>query len=348
MNKYNVIAIDLAKNVFQVCKTDHIGNIIYNKEVNRKKLQNILIQEKTSLVAMESCASTHYWAKFAKSQGHTVKAISARIVKGFLQGQKTDANDAIAISIAALQPNVKPCRLVSVKEQSLQCLDRSRSLLTKQKVALANQMRAQLLEFGFPIAPSDKKLREDIPMILGDAENELTGHFRFSLNAMLEFFIVTLETLNKISNRCETAVNEDKSCEKLMKIEGVGPVGALGLAVVLGDVNHFKNGREASACIGVTPVQHSSGGKTRLGSISKSSTNKKLRACLYLGALGVVSKLKNREPRTEREAWIKSMLSRRPCKVVAIALINKIIRTAYAMLKYNTEYKVIPLSGNVA
>ena len=348
MNKYNVIAIDLAKSVFQVCKTNYIGKVIYNKEVNRKQLKSILIQENKSLVAMESCATTHYWARIAKSHGHKVKAMSARTVKGFLQGQKTDANDAIAISIAALQPNVKSCRLISIEAQSLQSMERSRSLLLKQKKAVANQMRAQLLEFGFPIALSDKNLREEIPIILGDAENELTGHFRFSLNLMLEYFINTLENLDEIAKRCIKAVNENNSCKKLMGIEGVGPVGALELMIALGDITHFKNGREASACIGVTPVQHSSGGKTKLGSISKSTGNKKLRAVLYLGALGVVSKLQNREAKTEREAWIKSMLLRRPCKVVVIALINKTVRTAYAMLKYDTEYRVSPLSMNAA
>lgn len=339
MNKYNVIAIDLAKNVFQICKTDHNGKIIYNREVTRQELKNILIQEKKSLVAMESCASTHHWARFAKSQGHKVKAISARTVKAFLQGQKTDANDAIAISMAALQPNVKHCRLITVETQSLQNMERSRSLILKQKKSIANQMRAQLLEFGYPIALSDKKLKEEIPNILGDAENELTGNFRFSLNLMLNHFITLLETLNEITKRCTKAVNEDDSCKKLMGIEGVGPVGSLGLMITLGDTTHFKNGREASACIGATPMQYSSGGKVNLGSISKHTGNKKLRSILYLGALGVVSKLKTREAKTEREAWIKSMLLRRPCKVVVIALVNKIIRTAYAMLKHDSEYR---------
>ena len=348
MNKYNVIAIDLAKNVFQVCKTNCRGKIIYNKVVNRKQLKALLIQENKSLVAMESCATSHYWARLAKSHGHIVKAMSARTVKGFLLGQKTDANYAVAISIAALQPNVKSCRLISVEAQSLQSMERSRSLLSKQKKAVANQMRAQLLDFGFPIELSDKKLREEIPIILGDADNELTGDFRFSLNVMWEYFIKTLANLDEITKRCAKATNENHFCKRLMQLEGVGPVGSLGLMISLGDTAHFKNGREASACMGATPVQHSSGGKTKLGSISKISGNKKLRAALYLGATSVISKLQKREAKTEKEAWIKSMLLRRPYKVVAIAIVNKTIRTAYAMLKYDTEYKVTPLSMNAA
>ena len=348
MSKYNVIAIDLAKNVFQVCKTDHLGKIIFNKAVKRNELKNMLIREKKSLVAMESCGSTHYWARFAKAQGHNVKAMSARVVKGFLQGQKTDANDAVAISIAALQPNVKSCRLISVETQSLQCMDKSRLLLQKSKRAIANQIRAQLLEFGFAIAKSDKKLNEAVLMILGDAENELTGHFRFSLHTMWQCFLEITGNLDETIKRCTQATNEDEACLRLQRLEGVGPIGAMGLRVALSDIEHFKSGREASACLGATPVQHSSGGKVNIGSISKTSAHKNLRAVLYQGAFSVVNKVKIREAKTEKEVWIKALLARKPLKVVTVALINKTIRTAYAILKNKTEYNATLLAGNIA
>ena len=147
----NVIAIDLAKNLFQVCKTDKNGKVIYNQEFTRAKLKELLIKEKKSLVAMESFSGTHYWARYAKQAGHHVKSINARQVKAFRQGQKTDANDALAISIAARQPHVKESHLLSTQEQYLQGIECMRDLLVKQKVSLSNQLRAFSLNWDMPL-----------------------------------------------------------------------------------------------------------------------------------------------------------------------------------------------------
>ena len=209
MSNCNILAIDLAKNLFQVCKTDKHGNVIFNKIFTRKKLKELLIREKQSLVAMESCSGTHHWARYAKQAGHHVKAINARKVKAFLQGQKTDANDALAISVAARQPHIKASRLISAEEQCLQGIECIRDLLVKQRISLSNQIRALLLELGHSIAQTDAQLMKNIPDIFEDANNDLTPAFR------------------------------------------------------------------------------SSGGKEKIGSISKMTGNKKLRSALYKGALAV-------------------------------------------------------------
>ena len=335
----NVIAIDLAKNLFQVCKTDKNGQVIYNKAISRAKLKELLIKEKKSLVAMESCISTHYWARFAKQVGHYVKAINARQVKAFRQGQKTDANDALAISVAARQPHIKESRLLSVQEQCLQGIECMRDLLVKQKVSLSNQLRALLLELGHAIAQGDAQLIQAIPEILEDAENDLTHHFRFSIQLIFRRFIGTIEEVKLIEEKLREIVKQDPICTRLQALEGVGPVCAILMKITLGNTTHFKNGREAAACLGLTPVQHSSGGKEKIGSISKVIGNKKLRSALYKGALAVVCQLEKRESRSQKDIWLRELTVRRGKKIAAIALANKTVRTAFALLKHNAEYQ---------
>jgi len=334
-----VIAIDLAKNLFQVCKTDKNGKVIYNKIFTRAKLKELLIKEKQSLVAMESCGGTHYWARFAKQADHHVKAINARQVKAFRQGQKTDANDALAISVAARQPHIKESHLLSTQEQCLQGMECIRDLLVKQKVSLSNQLRALLLELGHAIAQGDAKLIQAIPEILEDAENELTYTFRFSIQVIFRRFIDTIEEVKLIEEKLREIIKQDQTCIRLQALEGVGPVCAILIKIALGNATHFKNGREAAACFGLTPVQHSSGGKEKIGSISKVIGNKKLRSALYKGALAVVCQLEKRESRSQKEIWLKELTARRGKKIAAIALANKTVRTAFALLKHNKEYQ---------
>lgn len=335
----NVIAIDLAKNLFQVCKTDKNGKVIYNKAMTRAKLKALLMKEKPSLVAMESCGGTHYWARFARKTGHRVKAINARQVKAFRQGQKTDANDALAISVAARQPHIKESRLLSVQEQYLQGMECMRDLLVKQKVSVSNQLRALLLELGYPIAQGDARLLQAIPEILEDGENDLTHSFRFSIHIIYRRFIETIKEVKLIESKLAEIIKQDQTCKRLQALEGVGPVCAILMKIALGNATHFRNGREAAACFGLTPVQHSSGGKEKIGSISKVIGNKKLRSALYKGALAVVCQLEKRENRSQKDVWLKALTARRGKKVAAIALANKTLRTAFALLKHDKEYQ---------
>jgi len=339
MRNTNVLAIDLAKNSFQVCKTDKYGRVIFNKALSRKELVTLLRKENQSLVAMESCGGAHYWCRKAKALGHEVIAISARRVKAFRQGQKTDATDALAISQAALQPNTKPSRLLSEHEQCLQSCERIREALVENKVALANQTRGLLHEFGYVIAKGDCHLLAKIPDILEDGENQLSGSFRACLQIQYDRLKQIIKDIASVEAQVNQDIKDDVDCQRLQQLEGVGAVNALSLKIVLGNHAHFKSGREAAACLGATPVQHSTGGKERIGSISKHTANKKVRSKLYLGAMSVIRQLENREIRTEKERWIKSLVERRGKKIAAIALVNKTIRTAYAMLKNNQDYK---------
>ncbi|MBN7821293.1 IS110 family transposase [Bowmanella yangjiangensis] len=345
MRQLNVLAIDLAKTKFQVCKRTPGGQIVYNKMVSRAKLTELLATEKPSLVAMESCGGTHHWARYAKAQGHQVKAMSARKVKAFLQGHKTDANDAEAIAIAATQPQVKACRLLSKDEQCQQSILRIRELLVHQKVASTKQLRDLLLELNYPIPVGDSALNQAVPEILEEAENGLSSDFRAVLSEQWQHIKVLWRRLEEVERRLTHQASTDVICQRLQQLEGVGPVNAMSLKTVLNASEHFKNSRQAAACIGVTPVQHSSGGKERMGAISRLPGHKKLRSTLYEGAMAVIRQLAKREARTVKEQWLQQLIARRGKKVAAIALANKTVRTAYAMLKNNTDYQPVMLAA---
>lgn len=345
MANLNVLAIDLAKNKFQVCKTAPDGTVIYNKAVSRNQLKKLLVKERTALVAMESCGGTHHWARYAKEQGHHVKAMSARKVKPFLQGHKTDHNDAEAIGIAARQPQVKACRLLSVEDQCQQGIVRIRDLLVKQKTATAKQLRDLLLEFDYPIAKGDAALIRAVPEVLEDAENQLLGDFRAVLHEQWKHLKALLKLIEKVEQHLMRQIKGDEVCQRLQALEGIGPVNSISLKVTLSDTEQFENSRQASACIGATPIQHSSGGKEKIGSISKLSGHKVLRSTMYEGSMAVIRQLDKREPRTVKEQWLKQLIARRGKKVAAIALVNKNIRTAYAMLKNGTEYQPVMLAA---
>lgn len=345
MSQCNVIAIDLAKNIFQVCIMSIVGKILLNKTLKRNKLSEWLARQELSLVAMESCGGANYWARLAASLGHKVIVIPPRQVKPFRTGQKTDANDAVAIAVASRAPNIKPARTMTVEQQGLQSVEKMRSMIDKQQLQLSNHMRGLLIEFGITINKGLSHFRSRIPEILEDAANELPSPFRQSLFQLWELYTRLGEDYEALDSLLKELATQDDDCQRLMKLESVGPINAVKLKLRLGHGEHFKSGREAAACIGVTPKQHSSGGKVIMGSVAKITCDQSLRSTLFLGARSVASKIKNREAKTEKERWLKALVERRGVNCAAMALANKTIRTAYAMLKNNSEYKVVPIAA---
>ncbi len=321
------------------------GEIIFNQAFSRKRLIEWLPQQKVSLVAMESCGGSSYWSRLASSLGHEVMVIPPRQVKPFRTGQKTDSNDVIAIAVASQASNIKPARYLTVEQQGLQSIDKMRDMLNKQKLQLSNQTRGLLLEFGIVINKTEASFKRRIPEILEDAENQLSVPLRDAIAHLWALYIQIESDFEHLDRQLKQLTHQDEECQRLMKLEGVGPITAARLKLQLGYAEHFQNGRQASACIGLTPKQHSSGGKARLGSISKTSCDRPLRSCLFLGARAVASKLKNRPAKTAKECWLKAIIERRGVNCAAIALANKTVRTAYAMLKNGTDYQPILISA---
>jgi transposase len=337
MNKYNTIGVDLAKNVIQVCVVSPANKELQNKELTRKKFAEFLLKQKPALVAFEACATAHYWSRVARRHGHETKIIPALAVAPFRQGHKTDQNDALAVAEAARRPNIKEAPIKTVEQQSMQAVQRSRELLIQNRTALSNHIRGLLMEFGLVIPRGFSSLHENIPWILEDGENELPDSYRPTLNLLYERLCQLRIDLDFLDKQIALLVKENLACGRLMQLEGVGPISSILLFATLGTGEAFKNGREFSAYLGLTPKQYSSGGKTNMIGISRRIANKRLRAVLIQGARAYVHRIK--EPKTVKDQWLWALIQRAGYGRAAVALANKNVRTAWALLTKGTEYK---------
>lgn len=336
MAKINTIGVDLAKNVIQSSVVSPTGKEILNKALTRTKFSEFLAKQKPALVAFEACASAHHWARYAQRQGHQVKIIPPIAVAPFRQGHKTDKNDALAIAEAAKRPNIKEAPLKSIEQQGLQSVQRSRELLVQNRTALSNHIRGLLMEFGIVIPKGWAALHEHIPLVLEDAENDVPNMYRPTLHRMYTRYIQLKEDIEFLNEQIKQLVKQNDACRRLLEIEGVGPISAVLLFATLGTGTAFKNGREFSAYIGLTPKQYSSGGKTNLIGISRHIANHRLRAVLIQGARAYVHRLK--DPQTPKQKWLWALIQRAGYGKASIALANKNVRTVWALLTTGSEY----------
>jgi transposase len=343
MNKLNAIGVDLAKNVIQVSVLSPSNRELRNSALSRRKFAEFLAKQRPGLVAFEACATAHYWARTAQRLGHDVKIIPAKAVAPFRQGHKTDENDALAVAEAARRPNVKLAPLKTVEQQGMQAIQRSRELLVHERVALSNHLRGLLLEFGIVIPQGFASLYRQLPEILEDGENELPDLYRPTLNLLYGRLCDLREDIARLNDTIEELVQQHPICRRLTALEGIGPIGSVLLYATLGTGEAFANGRQFSAYLGLTPKQFSSGGKVNLVGISKRVANRRLRAVLIQGARAYVYHMK--EPKTTKDRWLWAIVERSGKCKAAVALANKNVRTAWAMLTQNTEYQRYPLAA---
>ncbi|AAZ27051.1 IS110-like element ISCps1 family transposase [Colwellia psychrerythraea] len=337
MNKVNTIGVDLAKNVIQVSVLSPLNKELTNKELPRTKFAEFLAKQPISLVAFEACSTAHHWARLARSYGHRVKILPAKVVSSFRQGHKTDKNDALAVAEAANRPNVKEAPLKELEQQGMQSIQRSRELLVQNKTCLSNHIRGLLMEFGVFIPKGFASLFKNIPDILEDGENDIPDMFRATLNLMYQRLLDLRDDVGLLDEQVKQLVKNNEACSNLTKMEGVGPISAILLFSTLGTGDAFKNGREFSAYIGLTPKQHSSGGKASLMGISKFVANKRLRSVLIQGARSYVHRMKS--VTTKKDEWLVKLIERAGYGKAAVALANKNVRTAWALLTQGTEYR---------
>lgn len=343
MNRLNVIGVDLAKNVIQVSVLSRANRELQNRTLTRRKFGEFLGKQKRSLVAFEACATAHHWARAAQRHGHEVKIIPAKAVTPYRQGHKTDENDALAVAEAASRPSVKEAPLKTIEQQGLQAIQRSRELLVHSRTGLSNHIRGLLLEFGVVMPQGFAALHRQIPEILEDGDNELPDLYRPTLHLLYQRLCDLRDDLKRLNSEIETLVKQNPACERLTALEGVGPIGSVLLFATLGTGEAFVNGRQFSAYLGLTPKQYSSGGKVNLMGISRRVANKRLRAVLIQGARSYVHKMK--EPGSAKDRWLAALIERSGHGKAAVALANKNVRTAWAMLTQGTEYRRYPVAA---
>ncbi len=337
MGQLNTIGVDLAKNVIQVSVVSPSNKELLNRALTRTKFKEFLAKQQPALVAFEACASCHYWARTAQRHGHEVRILPALSVAPFRQGHKTDQNDALAVAEAAVRPNLKVAPIKSLDQQGLQSIQRSRELLVQERTALSNHIRGLLFEFGIVMPKGFATLHARIPEILEDGENEVPHIFRSTLQLMYRRLLALKEDLDVLTRQIEQLVQANDACKRLLDIEGVGPISAVLLYATLGTGEAFHSGKEFSAYIGLTPKQYSSGGKTKLIGLSRHVANKRLRAVLIQGARSYIHRVK--EPKTTKDQWLLAMVARSGYGKASVALANKNVRTAWAMLTRGTEYE---------
>lgn len=341
-----IVGVDLAKNVIQVCVIKH-NKVHSNNEMTPQAFSIWLINHPKARIVFEACGTSNYWKQKAVEAGHDARLISAKLVSQIRQNQKTDKNDALAIAQASQLAEIKFIQGKNFDQQELQSINKMRELAVRQKVALNNQIRALLLEFNVRIIGQQGGLSGVVQSVLEAADNGFHDYFREALYETWQAFLQVNTRIDRYNELLSQAIKVHPDCKKLLALESVSTINALHLYTLLAccEDGVFKSPRDASACVGLTPIQYSSGGKTKLGSIGRYVKNSLVRSNLITGAMSVVQQVARREPKTVKEQWVKALIERRGKRCAAVALANKTVRTAYAMLRDGTEYHAQALSA---
>ena len=333
------LGIDLAKSVFQLHGVNDNGEIVLQKKLRRGAVLNFLSKLAPCLVGMEACASGHFWAREITALGHDVRLISPAYVKPYVKRHKNDAADAEAICEAVTRPNMRFVSIKSAEQQSVLVLHRSRDLLVRQRTMIVNAIRAHIAEFGVITAQGPRKV-VDLITRLRDG-NDL-GLPELAC-ATIEGLAVQLDSLTRQIRGIERQLmvwhRQNPASQRLETIPGVGIITASAFAASVPDASVFKSGRQFAAYLGLVPRQNSSGGKDRLGCITKMG-NGYLRRLLVVGATSVVRRAGTTDSKTG--VWVRSLLERKPTRLVTVAIANKTARTAWALLAKGETYRAAP------
>jgi transposase len=338
MNKLSRVGIDLAKNVFQLHGVDRYGKAVWRRRLMRDNWLKVLT-ETAGLgceIGMEACAGAHHWARQLQAKGFTVKLIAPQFVKPYVKSNKNDANDAEAICEAMSRPGMRFVAVKTVEQQDIQAAHRIRSELIGQRTAKANQLRGLVAEYGLVAPQQLARLRAAVPDWLENAENGLTSRFRSLLNGLWNDLKTLDHRVMELDHEINLIAQSDPVAKRLQQLRGVGPMVATALVATVGNAEQFTNGRQMAASLGLTPRQHSSGGKDRLLGISKRG-DAYLRSILIHGARAVIRTAKEKDDRLSQ--WVTSLAARRHPNVAAAALANKTTRIAWAMLRHGTDYQ---------
>jgi len=332
------IGIDLAKSIFQLHGVDDEGNVIFRKKLRRRGVLDFLRDLPPCRIGLEACASSHFWAREIGSLGHEVRLIPPAYVKPYVRRQKNDAADAEAICEAVTRPHMRFVHIKSTDSQAVLMLHRSRDLLMRQRTMALNALRGHLAEFGFIAPQGPRKLLEAIRTLQTQEGSTLPEVAHSALDIMMTHLDELHERIRDLETRLMAWHRQDETSRRLQTIPGIGIITATALSASIPDPSIFKSGRQFAAFLGLVPRQNSSGGKDRLGRISKMGDGY-LRRLLVVGATAVVRRAARDKSSTG--VWLRSLLSRKPTRLVTVAMANKTARIAWAVLLRKTPYRSV-------
>lgn len=340
MEKVSTLGVDLAKNDFQVCGMSQKGKVLFNRKLNRSKfldfVSNLAI-DRDFHVAMEACGGANHWGRTLRSVGFGVRLIAPQFVKPYVKSHKNDRNDAEAIAEASRRPTMRFVGVKSEYQQEINAIHRVRGNLVKRKTSLSNEIRAILFEFGFIIPKGISHTRKQVPLILEDVDLSLSTSIRELIWELYEELLEISGKVEKWDKKLDQIYKDNEVCSRIGKVEGVGAITATAIFAAVGDPKVFKNGREFAAWLGLTPRQHSTGGKSILLGISKKGDSY-IRKNLVHGCRSVINWSSKKD--NKRSRWINDKVERRGKNKATVALANKNARIIWALMAKGEEYRV--------
>jgi transposase len=336
MTNITTVGLDLAKSVFQVHAADSAGVPVLRKKLRRGQVLTFFAGLSPCLIGLEACASAHHWARELQALGHEVRLIPPQYVKPFVKTNKNDAADAEAICEALVRPTMRFAAVKSADQQSVLMLHRARELLVRQRTMLINALRGHCGEFGIVVAQGASKVTALIEMIEGAEEECLPMLAHEALGFLIEQFRMVQVQIVGLEKKLKAWHRSNEASRRLEAIPGVGVITATALVATIGDASQFHSGRQLAAWLGLVPRQYSSGGKERLGRISKRGDGY-LRRLLVHGARADLRW--SRHKKANRSTWQEALLARRPTNIVLVAMANKTARVVWAMLSRSEEFR---------
>ncbi len=334
MSEVSIIGLDIAKYVFQAHGADASGQAVFRKKISRAKLLAFFADHPRCRVVLEACGGAHHWARELLKLGHDVQLIAPAYVKPFVKRQKNDAADAEAICEAAQRPSMRFVPVKTEAQQAAAMVFRGRDLLVRQRTQISNALRGHMTEYGW-IAPKGLAHLEKLGALLADPSAVPEG-VRSVCTVLLDSLAVLDRQIATLDKEIIRRSRDDAVARRLMTIPGIGPITATAIAALAPPAGTFAKGRDFAAWVGLTPRQHSTGGKPKLGAISKMG-ERTLRRLLIIGSSAVVLQASKRG--APKGSWLEQMLARKPRMLVTVALANKTARIVWALLTSNEEYK---------
>ena len=334
--KLHTIGIDLGKTIFHLVGLNVHGEVVVRKKLSRTQLLRFTANAQVTLIGMESCGGAHFLGRALREQGHHVRLIPAQYVKPYVKTNKSDYIDAEAIAEAVARPTMRFVPIKTDEQLDLQSLHRVRERWVMRRTAVINQIRGLLLERGITLRKGRRCVDAALPLILEDADANLSGTLRMLL-AQLKLDLDQLaERIDEADSVIQKTAEENEACQRLVEIPGIGPVTATAVIAAIGNGGAFHKGREFSAWLGIVPREHSTGGQQKLLGISKRG-NSYLRRLFIQGARAVLQQ--HAKQSSGLSTWLAQLTSRTHPNVVAVALANKLARIAWAVLAKNERYR---------